>query len=104
MATGTTAGYLFGFVVAAGVVGALAERRQDRELATSLPAMLAGTATIYIFGVIWLAHDLGIPVADGDPSAIELGLTPFVVGDMVKVVLAGALAPAAWALVNARHR
>lgn len=103
-ATGTTAGYLFGFVAAAAVVGLLAERRQDRELATSLPAMLAGTAVIYVCGVVWLAHDLAIPVAAGETNAIELGLTPFVVGDLIKVLIAGALTPAAWAFVNARRR
>ena len=50
MASGTTAGYLVGFIVAAAVVGYLAERRQDRDVATSIPAMLAGTAVIYVFG------------------------------------------------------
>ena len=43
-ATGATAGYLFGFVVAAAAVGYLAERGQDRNFATSIPAMLFGTA------------------------------------------------------------
>jgi biotin transport system substrate-specific component len=104
VATGTTAGYLFGFVVAAALVGHLAERGQDRNLATSIPAMLAGTAVIYAFGVAWLAFDLGIPVANGDPNAIELGLTPFLVGDAIKLVLAGLLTPTAWALANGRQR
>ncbi|MGB1724043.1 MAG: biotin transporter BioY, partial [Ilumatobacteraceae bacterium] len=41
-AIGTTAGYMVGFVLAAALVGALAERGQDRDLMTSVPAMLAG--------------------------------------------------------------
>jgi biotin transport system substrate-specific component len=93
-ATGATGGYLFGFVVAAVVVGLLAERRQDRSLLTSLPAMLAGSAVIYLFGVTWLAHSLGVDAT----RAMELGLVPFLVGDLFKLVVAGALLPSAWRL------
>src|SRR5262245_61538088 len=103
IATGTTAGYLAGFVVAAMIVGYLAERGQDRDLATSIPAMLAGTAAIYTCGVLWLAHKLNIPVSptgEGEPNAISLGLTPFLVGDACKLLLAGALTPLAWSTVE----
>ncbi len=98
VATGSTAGYLFGFVVAAAAVGYLAERRQDRDFATSIPAMLAGTAIIYVCGVVWLAHSLGIPVANGDANAIGYGLTPFLIGDALKLLIAGSLTPLAWKL------
>ena len=50
----TTGGYLFGFVVAAGAVGFLAERGWDRNLSTTALAMLIGTVLIYIPGVLWL--------------------------------------------------
>lgn len=101
-ATGTTGGYLAGFVVAAAVVGYLAERGQDRHVATSVPAMLAGSAVIYLFGAAWLAHHLGVPFADSSdgPSAIDLGVAPFLVGDVVKLSVAGLLTPLAWRLVN----
>ena len=59
-ATGSTAGYLVGFVVAAAIVGRLAERRQDRSLLTSLPAFAAGSAVIYVCGATWLAHSLDV--------------------------------------------
>jgi biotin transport system substrate-specific component len=95
-ATGTTAGYLLGFVVAAALVGFLAERGQDRDLATSVPAMLAGTAIIYVCGAVWLAHELHIPVANGDANALAFGVTPFLIGDAIKLCLAGALTPLAW--------
>jgi biotin transport system substrate-specific component len=91
-ASGATGGYLVGFVVAATLVGLLAERRADRSVVTSIPAMLAGTAVIYLFGVTWLAHTLG---ADAS-TALEKGLLPFIVGDALKLVVAGALLPAAW--------
>ena len=100
VATGTTAGYLAGFVLAAMVVGYLAERGQDRDVATSIPAMLAGTAAIYTCGVVWLGYRLNIPVANGETNAIALGLTPFLIGDALKLVLAGLIAPAAWRAVQ----
>lgn len=96
VATGSTAGYFVGFVVAAAAVGYLAEKRQDRALSTSIPAMLAGTAIVYACGVLWLAHSLDIPVANGEANAIGYGLTPFLIGDTIKLLVAGSLAPLAW--------
>ena len=62
--------------------------------------MLFGTAIIYAFGVAWLAHSLDVPVANGQTNAISLGLTPFIVGDSIKVLIAGAAAPLAWKFVT----
>lgn len=92
MATGPTAGYLVGFVAAAALIGWLAERGQDRRLDTSVPAMLAGTAVIYLCGVGWLAHSLGVDAT----RAMELGLTPFVLGDLIKLLFAGVALPLVW--------
>ena len=98
--TGTTMGYLVGFVVAAGVIGYLAERKQDRNLASSWSAMALGSIIIYAFGAGWLAYKLNIPVATGKDNALAFGVTPFLIGDTIKLVLAGALLPGAWALAN----
>lgn len=105
IATGATAGYLVGFIVAAFVVGKMAEHGQDRKLSTSLPAFLAGSLIIYAFGAAWLAYDLGLPLtADQDePSAIAWGVAPFLVGDIIKALLAGAVLPAAWILAEDRR-
>jgi biotin transport system substrate-specific component len=102
VATGSTAGYLVGFIVAAYFVGWLAEHGQDRQLATSISAFVAGSVIIYTLGAGWLAYDLNIPLtADiGEPSAIAYGVAPFVVGDILKALLAGALLPAAWRLTK----
>lgn len=95
-ATGPTLGYLVGFVAAAAAVGYLAERNQDRTVATALPAFLAGTVLIYVFGVGWLMVALQTDLAD----ATVKGLVPFLVGDLLKVALAGTLLPAVWKLVG----
>ncbi len=97
-ATGATAGYLVGFIAAAWVVGALAERGQDRTVASAVPAFLAGNAIIYLFGVPWLMYS--VDAFDTITAALVAGFTPFVVGDLIKVVLAGLLLPAAWKLVD----
>ena len=101
-ATGATAGYLIGFIVAAFVVGKMAEHGQDRKLSTSIPAFLAGTLIIYGIGAGWLAYDLGLPLtgAAGEPSAISLGVAPFLVGDVLKALLAGVMLPAAWRFIE----
>lgn len=96
MATGATAGYFLGFVLAAGIVGWLAEQRNDRNYISSLAALTMGTAIIYTFGALWLAHSLHIGVATGDNSAIELGVAPFLIGDAIKMVLAAAVTPLGW--------
>jgi biotin transport system substrate-specific component len=99
-AAGSTAGYLVGFVVAAWLVGLLAERGQDRTVTAAIPAFLTGSVVIYLFGVPWLANVLNI----GWVEAAGLGATPFILGDLIKIALAGSLLPAAWKLVGALKR
>ncbi|CAI8374393.1 MAG: Biotin transporter BioY [Acidimicrobiales bacterium AG-410-I20] len=100
VATGSTAGYLVGFVVASFLVGLMAERGQDRNLVTSLPAFIAGSIIIYTFGALWLAYKLDIPLTAGatEASAVAYGVTPFIVGDILKAALAGVLLPGVWRL------
>jgi biotin transport system substrate-specific component len=97
--TGSTAGYLVGFVVAAAIVGRLAERRQDRSLLTSLPAFAFGSAVIYVCGAVWLAHSLDVSAE----RVIELGVTPFLMGDALKIAAVGVGLPVAWRLVGDRR-
>lgn len=98
IATGSTAGYFVGFIVAAGVIGFMSEHGQDRHLFTAVPAFIAGTAVIYACGTVWLAASIDVPLTAGagKPSAIAYGVAPFLVGDLVKAALAGVLLPAAW--------
>jgi len=106
VATGSTAGYLVGFIVAAAAVGFLAERGQDRRPTTAIPAFLAGTVIMYSFGSVWLASFLDIPLTApiGEPSAIAYGVTPFLIGDLIKAVLAGLLLPAGWMMMRLLDR
>ena len=100
VATGPTMGYLVGFIVAAAVVGRLAEHHQDRKVLTSIAAMTFGSVIIYAFGATWLAIDLGIPLATGETNAIALGVAPFLVGDVIKMCLAGAATASTWRFIN----
>jgi biotin transporter BioY len=85
-------GYLVGFVVAAAVLGRLAELRFDRNPLRVLGAMVVGNLIIYVFGVSWLMVAIHVDLAQG----IALGLTPFLLGDAIKALLAAGLLPAAW--------
>ncbi len=100
--TGATLGYLVGFILAAGAIGYLAEKKQDRNFATSLPAMLLGSTLIYTCGAAWLTTYLNIGFATGETNAIALGVAPFLVGDVIKALLAAACTTGVWAAINKR--
>lgn len=103
-ATGSTFGYFIGFLLAAGLIGWFADRRDSRNYVTSLAATALASAIIYACGSLWLAHSLGIPVANGETNAIALGVTPFLAGDVVKMALAATIAPLGWAAYYAKPR
>jgi biotin transport system substrate-specific component len=100
VATGPTMGYLVGFIAAAALVGRLAEHRHDRSLIASLAAMSLGSLVIYACGAAWLAYSLDIPLATGESNAISLGVTPFLLGDIIKMCVAGAATASAWRLIH----
>lgn len=85
-----TYGYLAGFALAAVVVGWLSERGWDRTLPASIGAMLAGEVAIFACGMLWLSRFVGWG------HVIAFGLTPFIIGDTLKLLAAALLAPAAW--------
>ncbi|WP_067912661.1 biotin transporter BioY, partial [Actinomadura rubrobrunea] len=91
-------GYILGFVVAAAVVGRLAERGGDRTPARTIGTMLVGTVIMYAAGVPYLMAALGVDLG----RALELGVVPFLAGDALKVLLAAGLLPTAWRLAGTR--
>ena len=103
-ATGATGGYLIAYLVAGILLGALAERGGDRRVLTAIPAMLAATVVIYVMGAAWLAMVIDVPLFGWERSAWTLGVRPFLVGDAIKLVLAGLVLPAAWRLVGDQRR
>ncbi len=94
--TGASGGYLVSYPFAAALTGWLAERRWDRRFSSAVGAMLTGNVVIYLGGLPWLAVVLDTGLA----KTLELGLYPFVPGDIFKLYVAAALLPAAWRLVE----
>lgn len=109
----SSGGYIVGFIAAAGIVGYLTERQWDRRPWVHL-GMLLGNVVLYIPGVLWLAyliatewvHPVGQPLGElisGSGTwdkALKGGLYPFIVGDLMKLLLASLALPSTWALVN----
>ena len=91
-----TGGYLWGFVVAASLVGFLAERGWDRSLASAIGAMFLGEVVIFAFGVPWLAASVGL----SGEEAVAAGFYPFIIGDAIKLLIAAGALPVAWRLVG----
>jgi len=95
---GGTGGYLVGYALAAMALGYAARLGWDRSVARMALAMLIGTALIYIPGLLWL-HQF----SSGWEQTLAWGITPFLIGDALKLGLAALLLPAMWKLVgNAR--
>lgn len=93
---GPTGGYLLGFLPAAALAGALADRGWDRRLFGAGLAMTLGLAVIMGAGWAWLALTLG------PAEALATGVAPFLPAEVVKVCLAMILLPLAWTIVGSR--
>ena len=92
---GGTGGYLVGYVLATVVLGALAQRGWDRSIGWMALAMLIGNAVIYLPGLAWLGQLYG-----WDKPILQWGLTPFLIGDVIKLALAAVLLPGIWKLID----
>ena len=91
---GPTGGYLIGFVFAAFITGYFAEKGWDRSFWKTALAMTIGTSFIFIFGVFWLSSFLGFG------KAVMVGLLPFIIGAILKIVIADALIPSGWKILE----
>jgi len=78
---GPTGGYLFGFVAAGYIVGMLSELRFKRSLFQAASSLVLGNIIIYLFGLLWLARFVG------ESQVLQLGFYPFLVGDLLKILL-----------------
>jgi biotin transport system substrate-specific component len=94
--SGPTGGYLIGMLMAAYVVGFLAERRWDVRLQTSFGQMILGEILVFAPGLIWLKIYTGATWT----WTVAAGFTPFIVGEIIKIGLAGFALPSVWAIVR----
>jgi biotin transport system substrate-specific component len=103
---GGTGGYLLGYLFATVLLGALARRGWDRNVGWMALALLLGNVAIYIPGVAWL-HYL-VVTALFDPTkfgsaweqTLAWGLTPYLIGDAIKLALAAFLLPVLWKVLG----
>ena len=93
---GGTGGYLVGYVLATFALGWFARQGWDRSMTRMAGAMIVGNALIYVPGLLWLGQLYG-----WDQPILQWGLTPFLIGDVLKLVLAALLVPAVWKMVGA---
>ena len=92
---GSTGGYLVGYVLATLALGWAARAGWDRSVLLMALAMLIGNALIYVPGLAWLGQLYG-----WDKPILEWGLTPFLIGDALKLGLAALLVPGLWKLLG----
>ena len=91
---GPTGGFLIGFLFASIIIGELADRGWGKRIIKSVLAMLIGMFVIYFCGILQLS------ILKGFDFAIVNGLTPFIIGDFYKLILAAFLLPQIWKIVN----
>ena len=105
--TGSTGGYLAGYVLAVGLLGLAARAGWDRSPLKMAGAMLAGNVALYLTGLAWLAYWIAgtgkLDVATYGSlwdQTLAWGLTPIVIGDAMKLAVAALIFPIAWKLVG----
>jgi len=97
---GPTGGYIVGFVLAAALTGWLAERRWERRFLGGMLAFVAGSGVVFLVGLPWLKVSLGLSWT----QTLDGGLYPFVIGGIIKAVIAALVLRGAWALVARADR
>ena len=83
-------GFLWGFVLAAFVVGFAADRFGNAFWVT-VPAMLLGSVALYVPGLVWLHQAIPVPWTGAGGTVLNYGLWPFALGDLAKILAAAAL-------------
>ncbi|CAB5058464.1 BioY Uncharacterized conserved protein [Candidatus Nanopelagicaceae bacterium] len=93
---GATGGYLIGMLVASLLLGYLADRKADQKFRTSFPALLLGDLVIFTFGLAWLHASLDMTWA----ATIKAGLTPFILGEALKIAITATSLPLVWRKIS----
>ena len=87
---GPTGGYLFGFLLAAVVMGLNTDKGFGRTPVQVIALMLLGEILIFAPGILWLTGFIGLE------KSIAGGLLPFIPAEALKAALATALLAAGW--------
>jgi biotin transport system substrate-specific component len=98
--TGASGGYIIGFIVAAYVIGAMAERAADRKVLTAGLAFIAAQLIVFAFGLVGLKLAVG---ADWGWT-VHNGFTIFIIGGLIKAAVGAAVLPSAWRLARRFER
>ncbi|MBP6523816.1 MAG: biotin transporter BioY [Dermatophilaceae bacterium] len=93
-----SAGYIVGMLLAMGVLGWLTGRSWDRRWRTSVAQMALASVAIYAVGLAWLAVAADLTLQ----QTLVKGLLPFLIGDVLKLLLAAGAAPILWRWVGSR--
>lgn len=105
---GPTAGFLLGFVLMAGLAGLAADRGIAKGFVSTALVTLGLAALLYIPGIAW-------PMAVASATGVEAGwvgqeigyywtyfIAPFLIGDVVKAVIAALVVTGAWKVLTGR--
>ncbi len=95
---GPTGGYLWSFPLAAALLGWLVERGASRASWKLAGALVLADSLILLLGAFWLHGLFHFSYA----QAVVLGFYPFLIGDIVKVLLVGLSLPVALERLESR--
>jgi biotin transport system substrate-specific component len=99
---GPTGGYLMAYPFAAFVAGWLAARGFDRRYLTAFVAMICGLAIVFAGGILWLT--IASTPSIGLTGALGTGFVPFIIPDLLKLLVAAAVMPGLWRITGSASR
>lgn len=86
---GPTGGYMIGYIFMAMSSGFFIDRWTTKR-ALHIVGMVLGTVVCYLFGTLWLSVQAGMSFY----GALGVGVLPFIVGDLIKIMIASIIGPA----------
>ncbi len=95
---GATGGYLVGMLLTSYIVGLLAERKWDQRISTVIPTMIIGNVVTFTLGLAWLHHY----THQSWSWTFSKGLSPFIIGEVIKIAIASTALPSVWRFVSKR--
>jgi biotin transport system substrate-specific component len=99
---GPTGGYLMAYPFAAFAAGWLAERGFDRRYVSAVAAMICGLAIVFAGGILWLT--IASTPSVGLSGALATGFVPFIIPDLLKLLVAAAVMPLLWRITGSASR